>query len=276
MEKLIIYLIIIYPVNSYWLTEADLKESEVNDTAILSEEDERPNFLAAEPPYNLTRDLERYLGRWAITPEGSFYFFRHPEPRVVGHVPGVVLSAKQILSADLPAMFEEAMVMQEKIKKLLAKYAEIIIRVTMDAVNVQLPRYDYLISVYKNETKLDETKLDDYDQDWIFSFAVGAIEAETVMSAYRSQLRKFNYMIKKLICVKDGLLKIRDGYDQFVMVFVETPLFEGSSDNMIEWSLNEGYGACQFVEASHSFIKYRFFNVVLDTKSKVAAILGGT
>ena len=254
-----------------------LEEEKVNlvenvDDGLRSENWNQP--LSERVPYNLTNSLERFLGRWVKTDQGSFYFFKYPDPRVTGYIPGVVMSARQAVETDVNALFEEAYKIQAKIEEILAFYHKMITKTSLELMNAQLPRFDYLKKVERNETELDEIKLDVYDKDWIFGFAVGAIETETIMRGYKQLLKKINYILKKIICARRGQEMFKEGHVYFIMVFAETLLEEKSASELIYHAQNGDYAQCQFVEASKRALKYEFYDVIVSTRSKVLEMMG--
>lgn len=261
-----------YTFNNTLLFVTDPTES-INLTAPNFEEGAPPNFMTANPPQAMTEEVRRYLGRWAATPEGPFYFFKHPEPVVTGFTPGVVLSSRQVMTANITDLFEEASFLQTRMERLYKEYIKTVQKTTLMIMAAQASRYQLLYDVYKNETILNETKLDEADKDWIFSFTLGAIETENIIDAFRNVLRRYNYLIKKIICIKEGRAKAEQSHHDFIMVYVETDLTEEGANNLIARALRKGQDSCQFVEASPSFVRYRFFRDILGSREKVKSIL---
>lgn len=262
----------IIAVKSYILNQNSLFEAKMDIEGLLLITEAPPNEIYAEPPKRCTKDLRKYLGKWAAVAQGSFYFFKQPEPRIAGYAPGVMMSSVQIVNTNATTLYEEATLLQEKMKRLLHYYGQLMVKITLNTMFQQTPRYQYLY----NETRIEEEMIDALDQDWIFAFSRGAMEAETAMSAYRILLKKFNYVIKKIICLREGKAHLKQGRENFLMVFVETELVESDNINMIRWSLENGFGPCQYVEAPPSLIKYKFYDEIIASRKKVAAIMSLT
>lgn len=270
MEVLTLILLLssISNINCYYLSKEKIQDLDENGTL-------SGNWtvsMTAGPPYNLTESLERFLGKWVPSEYGSYYFFQYPSPRVSGYVPGVVLSAKQSMDLNASALFEEAADIQFKIEQILQLYQKVISRTSIELMNIQIPRFQYLSFV--NESGANDTIMDKYDKEWIFGFAVGAIETETIMRGYRQLLKKFTYLLKKLICARQGVIKYQEGHRFFAMVYAETIFEERSAEDLLNWVTYDGYNSCQFVESSRHALKYELFDVIVSTRSRVLEITG--
>ena len=275
MKRFILSLLfpIILFVNGYWLREERVPYIEKN---------EEGNFvtkynmsLIAQPPLNLSAIFEKYIHQWKITKEGAFYIFNVTEPKLIGHIPGVVMSAKQAVEIKTNNLQKEAEVIQKKMEKTLDYLDDILIKANTDFLNIQIPRLKYLSESAKNNLDLDEIELRNYDREWIFNFAIASKEVETIMSGYRFLLKKLNFVFKKLDCAHEGARLYQEGHDVFAMVYPETMLNENSSKSLNEWSNREEPYLCQFVEASEYSLNYELNNAILNVKNRMNKIIKG-
>ncbi len=226
------------------------------------------------PPYNMTTNLEKYLGKWVTTDVGSLYYFKQPDPSVRGLTPGVILTVNQMSYGAITLLFDEAEKLQVKIEEMLLLLQKVIYATNESSIETQTKRFKYLEGVDLNQIEFEESFLNFHDEKWIFDFSLGALRVETVMRGYRHLLRRLNYILKKLVCMREGLRHREAGHTSFLMMAMETALYDRSAKEMIEVAKNESYDACQFVEAKNdNNIKFNFIDVVTETQDEVDLIM---
>ena len=272
--KIFILFLIIIVVNGFWLKEERVPYFEKDENGALVQK--RAMSVIASPPQNLSRILEKYLHQWSVSKEGAFYLFNVSEPKVTGFVPGVMISAKQAVETDMESLNQEARSLQEKIERTNQFYNDVITKINNDFMNIQVSRIKVIKKASKNSFESDEDERDEiarYDKEWIFNFATAALETETILRGYRYLLKRLNHVMKKMICVREGANKYREGYDLFAMVYPETILDGNTPKNIIEWPTEGEAEYCQFVDASESALRNELYNTIMDSKKKMNKIL---